>query len=274
MRGGKSKTKKKSKSASPRSVMGRLLPPVDITSTSQLNELDKRIKMGPITLVLVYADWCGHCQHFKPMMEKLENLPGRTVQTARVREDVFPSSSLSSSKIEGYPSLMLVKKNGDVQSFKNKSGEVTNAIPDHTDMNNMSLIVKNAGKNEAVNALEASQNMSVATPSANTKNAVNKPMSVDEVDISTPENIVADRLSEETVETLNNNLVNASNANVQQTTKPAVGGGGSLYSQLMLAAKKVAPAAALFLAADALRKKRRGTKKVKKSKKSRRTRRR
>lgn len=298
MRGGKSKTKKKSKSASSRSVMGRLLPPVDITSTSQLNELDKRIKMGPITLVLIYADWCGHCQHFKPMMETLENLPGRTVQTARVREDVFPNSSLSSTKIEGYPSLILVNNDGKVQSFKKKSGEVTNVIPDHTNMNNMSLIVRNAGKNKAINALEASQNMSVATPSAqpmsgnNNNNPVNPNNSSnnnntnevnvveEEVDLTTPENIVADRLSEETVETLNKNLVNASNANIKKTTEGvAVGGGskqagGSLYSQLMLAAKKVAPAAALFLAADSLRKKRRGTKKVKKSKKSRRTRRR
>ena len=285
MRGGKSKTKKKSKTTKPRSVMGRLLPPVDITSTNQLNELDKRIKMGPVTLVLIYADWCGHCQHFKPMMEKLENLPGRSVQTARVREDVFPNSSLSSAKIDGYPTLMLVKKNGKVQSFKNKSGEVTNAIPDHTNMNNMSLIVKNAGKEEAVNALEASQNMSVATPSIqklsenkNNKinNAANNFIINEEVEINTPDNIVADRLSEETVETLNNNLVKASNANISQTTKPAIGGGGSLYSQLVLAAQKVAPAAALFLAAEASRKKKgmKKTKKAKKSKKSRRTRRR
>jgi thiol-disulfide isomerase/thioredoxin len=288
MRGGKTKTKKKSKTAKPRSVMGRLLPPVDITNTSQLNELNKRIKMGPVTLVLVYADWCGHCQHFKPMMEKLENLPGRTVQTARVREDVFPNSSLSSAKIEGYPTLMLVKKNGEVQSFKNKSGEVTNAIPDHTNMNNMSLIVKNAGKEEAVNVLEESQNMSVGTPSVQTLSQNNKgnsdniyEVANDDVGLEkTPKNIVADRLSEETVETLNNTLVKASNANISQTTKPAVGGsrqdGGSLYSQLMLAAKKVAPAAALFLAAEATRKKRgsKKTKKAKKSKKSRRTRRR
>lgn len=285
MRGGKSKTKKKSKTTKPRSVMGRLLPPVDITSTNQLNELDKRIKMGPVTLVLIYADWCGHCQHFKPMMEKLENLPGRSVQTARVREDVFPNSSLSSAKIDGYPTLMLVKKNGKVQSFKNNSGEVTNAIPDHTNMNNMSLIVKNAGKEEAVNVMEGSQNMSVDTPSIqklseNKKNIINNAANNftinNEVEINTPDNIIADRLSEETVETLNNNLVKASNANISQTTKPAVGGGGSLYSQLVLAAQKIAPAAALFLAAEASRKKRitKKTKKVKKSKKSRKTRRR
>lgn len=265
--------------------MGRLLPPVDITSTNQLNELDKRIKMGPVTLVLIYADWCGHCQHFKPMMEKLENLPGRSVQTARVREDVFPNSSLSSAKIDGYPTLMLVKKNGKVQSFKNNSGEVTNAIPDHTNMNNMSLIVKNAGKEEAVNVMEGSQNMSVDTPSIqklseNKKNIINNAANNftinNEVEINTPDNIIADRLSEETVETLNNNLVKASNANISQTTKPAVGGGGSLYSQLVLAAQKIAPAAALFLAAEASRKKRitKKTKKVKKSKKSRKTRRR
>jgi thiol-disulfide isomerase/thioredoxin len=284
MRGGKAKTKtkKRSKASGSRSVMGRLLPPVDITNNSQLNELDKRIKMGPITLVLVYADWCGHCQRFKPMMEKLENLPGRTVQTARVKEDVFPNSSLANTKIDGYPTLMLVKNNGEVQSFKNKSGEVTNAIPDYTDMNNMSLIVKNAGKNESVNMMEMATPSAVSQTNNKNNNSANNNTvtnnNVKEMESLTPENIVTDRLSGETVKTLNNNLANSSNANIQQTTKPAVGGGqtgGSLYSQLMLAAKKVAPAAALFLASDALRKrKRRGTKKVKKSKKTRRTRRR
>jgi thiol-disulfide isomerase/thioredoxin len=295
MRGGKGKTKKKLKASGSRSVMGRLLPPVDITSNNQLNELDKRIKMGPVTLVLIYADWCGHCQHFKPMMEKLENLPERSVQTARVREDVFPNSSLASAKIEGYPTLMLVKNNGEVQSFKNKSGEVTNAIPDHTNMNNMSLIVKNAGKEEAVNMLEnSSKNISMKTPSAvpisqNNNGNINKSNNINkgnnnngninninnEMESLSPENIVTDRLSEETVETLNNNLVNASNANIKQTTKPAVGGGskqqgGSLYSQLMLAAKKVAPAATLFLAAESARKTRKSKKSKKKSRKTRR----
>ena len=70
------------------------MPPVDITSPSQVSELNKRISIGPITLVLVYADWCGHCQRFKPMMEQLENMSGRTVQTARIRDDMVPQSSL------------------------------------------------------------------------------------------------------------------------------------------------------------------------------------
>jgi hypothetical protein len=114
---------------------------------------------------------------------------------------------------------------------------------------------------------------SVVPISQNNKGNKNKGNNINtnkEMESLSPENIVTDRLSDETVETLNKNLVNASNANIQQTTKPAVGGGGSLYSQLMLAAKKVAPAAALFLAAESVRKSRKSKKSKKKSRKTRR----
>ena len=97
--------------------MGKLLPPVDITSPSQLNELDKRISIGPITLVMIYADWCGHCTRFKPMMEELENSSGRSVQVARVRDNVLPQSALANIPNEGYPSLMLIKKDGTAAPF-------------------------------------------------------------------------------------------------------------------------------------------------------------
>ena len=260
--------------------MGRLLPPVDIQNEAQLSELNKRISLGPITLVLVYADWCGHCQRFKPMMEKLENMPGRSIQTARIREDVFPKSNISSAKIEGYPTLMLVKKNGEVASFKNEAGEVTNAIPDHTNMTKMATIVRNVGKNEGVEVLEEATNnkskknsvISINTPSI--QEMSNKAASPYEAVPNIPENIVADRMSPKTVETLNNNLVNASNSLLTNSTKAVQGNkqtGGSLYSQLAMASKDLLVPAALFLGAEGMRRRRR-TKKVKKASRRRRSR--
>ena len=146
------KTKKNTKSRS-RSVMGRLMPPVDIQNESQLGELKKRISAGPLTLVFVYADWCGHCQSYKPKMEELEAMPDRTIQTARIRDDMLPKSSLSNAKLEGYPTLMLVKKNGEATTFQTKDGSVSNAIPDHTNMTNMKAIVKNMGTPQGVNLI-------------------------------------------------------------------------------------------------------------------------
>jgi thiol-disulfide isomerase/thioredoxin len=262
MKGGKTKKQKSS-----RSVMGRLLPPIDVQNENQIEELSKRINLGPVTLVLIYADWCGHCQHFKPTMEKLENMPGRTVQTARVRDDILPKTPLSSAKIEGYPTLMLVKKNGEIATFKNDDGEVSNAIPDHTDINKMSIIVRNAGKEEGVSLMENS--VKENSPQENTSQeksalqvqsnqAVNPSQEVPKM----PKNILADRMTPESVERLNQNLINASSSLLKEAAAPVKGNkqtGGGLYSQLLLASQEIAVPAALFLGSQAFKKSKRKT---------------
>ena len=142
---------KKSKAITARSVKGRILPPIDITSVDDLAELDKRINIGPVTLVFVYADWCGHCQRYKPNMTELESLSNRSVQTVRIRDDMFPKSSINNTKLEGYPSLLLIKpanKSEDKPqaiSFEQEDGKISSVVPDHNNMQNMASIVKNAG---------------------------------------------------------------------------------------------------------------------------------
>lgn len=261
--------------------MGRLLPPVDITNEQQLKELDKRIKMGPMTLVLVYADWCGHCQRFKPMMDQLENCKDRSIQTARIRDDMFPKSSISNTKLEGYPSVLLVKESGEVASFKKPSGEVTNAIPNHTDMQQMTAIVKNAGTANGQTLLENAEEVGSAVNTVGSGNSVitgnsgavepvelsgnsvvaGNTANVNSANLSTagiPKNILADRLSPENVNRLNSALVRSSNSLLREATAPVVKQtqaqkGGSLFSSLMMASKGLAPAAALFLGAEAMR---------------------
>jgi thiol-disulfide isomerase/thioredoxin len=253
--------------------MGRLLPPVDIRKDAQLDELQKRITKGPLTLVLVYADWCGHCQRFKPMMDELEKFPNRSVQTVRIRDDMFPKSSISSAKVEGYPSLMLVKKSGEVATFKTPEGELTNAIPEHTNMQKMTSLVRSAGTDEGLNLLNGKEpsnavlTMKPATIQAQSNAASNPESPVPSI----PTNIVADRLPSNNVAALNTNLVETTNANLQGATAPVTSeplkqAGGSLWSQLMIASQAVAPAAALFLGAEAARSR-------KHSKKARKTRR-
>lgn len=261
--GGK-QTKKATKQGKSRSVMGRLMPPVDVRGESQLAELEKRIKAGPLTLVLVYADWCGHCTEFKPKMDELERCPGRTIQTARVRDDMFPKSSLNSTAIEGYPTLMLVKKNGQATAFKKSSGEVTNAIPDHTDVTKMKLIVRNAGTPEGQALLNQ------GGPRTNEEIMNMKPLSTYQVternvvagesSTNQPRNILADRLDPGVVNNQNSVLANSKQATLKGAVAPAIGGrqaGGSLFSQLTMAAQQLAPAAALFLASTASTKHRR-----------------
>jgi len=133
--------------------MGRILPPVDITNVNQLGELDKRINAGPLTLVFVYAPWCGHCTRYKPNMTELENMPNRSVQSVRIRDDVFPKSSINKTPLEGYPSLLLIKPQNEAISFSKENGEVTPVIPEHNNMSNMKTIVSTVGTPEGLKAL-------------------------------------------------------------------------------------------------------------------------
>lgn len=240
--------------------MGKLLPPVDITNNSSLSELDKRISIGPV-LVFVYADWCGHCQKFKPMMDKLESAPNRTIQTARVRDDVFPKSSISNAKIEGYPTLLLIKKNGNAVTFKDKQGNVTNAIPEHTDMNKMMSIVRNAGTPQGVSLLNspnAAENVEEGLNVGN--NSPNKPTTII---VNTEPTTVDDAVADSTDSTIQSNIVGDRQGPTMQGGSRKMQGGG-LWSHLLAASQNVAPAAALFLASSMVNTKK-GKRKVKKT---------
>jgi len=140
--------------------MGSLMPPIDVTSPSMFGELNKRISSGPLTFVLVYAPWCGHCDKFKPLMSQIENTSNRSVQIARVRDDMLPNSSLSKNKIEGYPSLMLVNSNGTAVNFKNSAGEVSSVVPEYTNLNKMQTLVRTAGTPEGLALINSNTSMS------------------------------------------------------------------------------------------------------------------
>ena len=105
-----------------RSSTGHILPPFDVRSEGQIGELMKRITKGPLTIVLVYADWCGHCHHFMPHFDKAANQSGRSIQAVKVNETMLPevnkaltqnNREAKSINVEGYPSVMLIGQDGN-----------------------------------------------------------------------------------------------------------------------------------------------------------------
>ena len=237
--------------------MGSIMPPVNVTEESMLGELDKRIRAGPITLVLVYADWCGHCKSFKPTMDKLENLPGRSVQTARVRDDIYSKSSISKNAIDGYPTLMLVKPDGNAVSFS-QNGKVSNSIPDYNNTQAMTAIVKNAGTNNGIRAINEGVPAVPTVPAVNVA-AVEEGPAVKEV-ATVEEGPVVEE----------NTGIVPPNSNYDRITKKELQMGGSLFNTLYQTAYTMAPIAGLYMASRYVAKSKRKTQKrkvVKKAKK-------
>lgn len=120
--------------------MGRIMSPVDVRSADKVGAFEGMLGSGPITLVLVYADWCGHCQRFKnDTWNDLTAMSNRKMNIAAVRDDMLPKTSLANSKLKGYPSLMLVGTDKRPAEF-NEDGEVTNAMPSNEKKNLQSLL--------------------------------------------------------------------------------------------------------------------------------------
>jgi thiol-disulfide isomerase/thioredoxin len=86
-----------------------------------VQDIIKRITKGPVTVVLVYADWCGHCHTLMPHFKAASQLAERNVEVMSIRDDMLPLynkaiNSLNRSapelKVEGYPSVVLVSSDG------------------------------------------------------------------------------------------------------------------------------------------------------------------
>lgn len=103
--------------------------PIDVRSKTDVGAFESLLGKGPLTIVLIYADWCGHCQTFKQnMWNEVSAMPNKKVNTASVHYDMVENTSLKNAKIEGYPSLLLVGIDKSPAEFK-ENGTTTNAMP-------------------------------------------------------------------------------------------------------------------------------------------------
>lgn len=90
--------------------VGKVVPYVDVRSNGDIPKFESMLHLGPV-LVLVYADWCGHCQNFKKnMWDEVANSQEKQINTAAVHFDMVDKTSMKNANIEGYPTLFEVKK--------------------------------------------------------------------------------------------------------------------------------------------------------------------
>lgn len=198
---------------------------LDVRSQNEVLDLEKMISIGPLTLVLVYADWCGHCHNFKEKMwNEVNTIPNKSVNTASVHYDMLDKTSLANSKIEGYPSLLLVGTDKKPADFVEEDGTKTNAMPPPANVSELKSIVQTPLPTPVRNANSVAQtivNRGNMGPEEEVVEAVSvKPNTVEtmaEVVEETPMNVVSNNK--------NRNVVSVSNVisnNKNRNTKPSV----------------------------------------------------
>ena len=194
------------------------------------------IKSGPLALILVYADWCGHCHKYMPTWTKFEKTPGRTANIAKVHHDMLEKvPSIKDAKIQGYPSVIRVEPSGKITDYKVPgSPEVTNAMPTMRDTAAMMKELKAAS-----NAAASASSISVVPP--------------------TP--VLADRGEPGIQE----DVADVGDLRAKSALLPQMGGGASVAAAFMSAVKAAGPAALLLAASSLLPRRSRTYKSPKKS---------
>ena len=179
--------------------MGKINVPLDIRDETAVPAFEKMLENGPMMVVLVYADWCGHCTKYKDnVWSPLKSVKNRTMNMASVHYDQLENTSLKNSKIDGYPSLLVVGKDKTPATFKSPTGTTTNALPKANDFTTM----KNLVTSPVVNKNEEEVMMNETT-STNKMNTLPK---------------ISSSLKPSTLETVNTNInTNVSNTNVSNT---------------------------------------------------------
>lgn len=105
------------------STSGTISKPIDIRSKGDIGKLLKLIRKGPITFVLVYADWCGHCHEFMPHFDSAVKNSNHSANKIKVNETVMEdvksairnniNHSAKALNVEGYPSVLIVDNKGN-----------------------------------------------------------------------------------------------------------------------------------------------------------------
>jgi thiol-disulfide isomerase/thioredoxin len=135
---GKMNTKKNSKAAMKKGANNN----VDVTSTEHIPKLVDLLKKNKVVIVLIWADYCGHCHTYKDQVwNKLQKNQGRKAGLASIHYDQLENTPPEiPKKVPGYPTVLLMK-DGVPMKFKDKNtGDTTVEYPNSRDVSEMTNI--------------------------------------------------------------------------------------------------------------------------------------
>lgn len=254
-----------------KATAGKIMPPIDVTSMKDLKGMWDRISKGPLTMVLVYAPWCGHCHRLMPHFDAAAKSPARTVQVVKVNDTMLPaantymrqnSMAAKPLEVDGYPTVMLLKKNG-------AEAIPMNPVNDTARMTRMMNEAGNVAEEEpiatsqppAVNNSVTRQPPAVSQSVRNTSTFNLAEPTEEDTNILTSEEGAAEEENNTTIQP----IIPPTSEDVEEAAPIVARGGGrrsqggSLLASMSAAAYQLAPAAVLLGLQTAMGKGRRPT---------------
>lgn len=224
---------------------------VDVTKTPDITKLADILKKNKFVVVLIWADYCGHCHTYKDQVwNKLLNNKKRRAGLASIHYDQLETTpSAIPKKVSGYPTVLFIGKNGVPMKFKDDTtGASTSEYSKSRDLATMNNIVESEDPESLINGVN-SDSLNGETPPL-TEEAESASASVDPDDvlssISEPNNNVTPKSKVITPNPMND-MLNSQNSNkpLSVETKKmdsgrvlATSGGGSLFKALVDIFKK------------------------------------
>lgn len=78
---------------------------------------NKKIKgVNKHGMLLIYAEWCGHCHRFIPDFEKIDSLTGSNYICAKIEDKQLNPKLMKELGVNGFPTIKFFDKNGYVIS--------------------------------------------------------------------------------------------------------------------------------------------------------------
>lgn len=136
-----SKTRKnKTKSKSKAKVKAKAKN-LAVESVANIADFEKMLNSGSITIILVYADWCGACHKFRkniwnPMLQR-----NAMHNRIAIPAEMMNKTSLANAKFDYLPSILVVDEKGNMQDFQTPEGKMTNAMPTPQSLEDMTRVV-------------------------------------------------------------------------------------------------------------------------------------
>ena len=89
----------------------------EVRTAEEAKRLEQALKdKDGDALLLVFADWCGHCTTYKPMWKKLAKISDGVLTAAVHFDQVEKVPALKDAKLEGYPTVIRIKEDGSVET--------------------------------------------------------------------------------------------------------------------------------------------------------------